>query len=512
MKKVIVLLFLIPGYLLQPTHSQNGFEILFDGVYSTYADIVVSSPNGNSFVIVSEIYPSTPWPQTVSYYIYKISPSGDTLRWTYKKQDTLIMYAQLLYDKVTGNILIYGIGNQLINNGTTAVNSFLWLASINEDFTLNWERTYHFAPLDYHYSFHSKFLQLSDSTFIVAFAAEKGAGGPGNRMTSIYRFNSTGDSLYYKEYPWYSSGLVYALTYAPDSSNIWIHYARYVSGDDNNNVNCQVIDINTYDSIMTYFYPLHNSTPIYEFSAPYSAKILSGNKFVAAGMYDIYNGQIVDYIGALKFDAEFNVLVEKMLTTGNTTDNIQIYPASDNCIDYVYPNQIYVSGAFKVPPGNFNYNDDWIYVTKLDDSLNIIWEKYLGGDAFYRVDGMCATYDGGVIVTGRRFDENINYLDYDGFLYKFDYNGYVGINDISTTKIKNAIIYPNPSENGIIYLRTAINNANFFIFDLSGKTVKNVPINKIITGIDIRSLLNGEYVWILINREKVVETGKFIKK
>ncbi len=506
MKISLITLIVFFGYCLGT--SQNTFKIMFEGNYSNYADVIVTTPEGTSFVIESNIAPSTPWPNTVTYYIYRVSPTGDTLRWDYQKEDTLIMYAQLLYDKVSESLLIYGIGVKLENGGGSAAGFFEWLACVSVDFEIKWEKTYNFFPEEYFPTFYDKFLQLSDSTFLLALYATDGPGGPGKRRNGILRFNSNGDSLQFKEFPWYSSGEVHSFTYSPDSSALWIHFSRYSS--ENCNRNCDVLDINTLDSITTYYYPFNTSGMFYSFGAPFSAKNLPDTTFVAAGMYDISEGSIISYIGAFKFDPEFNVIIENHLTEGIGPENIQTYTASDNCIDYVYPDQIYVGGAYYVPPGNFNPNDSWVYVAKFDQDMNMIWEKYLGGDAFYRADGMCATYDGGVIITGRRYDENINDYDYDGFLYKLDGNGYIGISEKSSLKVKNAIVYPNPA-NDKIFLRTAVKEAVLYVYNLAGEQLLNIDVQGLITTVNLNYLKPGEYLWTLRKSDTLIESGKFIK-
>ncbi len=488
--------------------SQNTFEIMFNGSYSNYADVIVTTPEGTSYMIESNIAPSTPWPKTVTYYIYRISPTGDTLRWDYQKEDTLIMYAQLLYDKVSESLFIYGIGVKLENGGGSAAGFFEWLVSVSVDFEIKWEKTYNFFPEDYFPTFYDKFLQLSDSTFLLALYATNGPGGPGKQTLGILRFNTLGDSLQYKDFPWYSSGEVRSFTFSPDSTALWIHFSRY--SPENCNRNCDVLEINSLDSITTYYYPLQTSGMFYSFGAPFSAKILPDTTFVAAGMYDKGYGTIISYIGGFKFDSEFNILVENLLTEGIGPENIQTYTASDNCIDYVYPDQIYVGGAYYVPPGNFNSNDSWVYVAKFDQDMNMIWEKYLGGDAFYRTDGMCATYDGGVILTGRRYDENINSYEYDGFLYKLDGNGYIGISEKSNLKVKSAIVYPNPVSDEL-FLRTAIKGAVFYVYNLAGKQVLNINVQGLITTVNLNYLKPGEYLWSLRTPDKLIESGKFIK-
>jgi hypothetical protein len=140
----------------------------------------------------------------------------------------------------------------------------------------------------------------------------------------------------------------------------------------------------------------------------------------------------------------------------------------------------------------------------------MIWEKYLGGDAFYRTDGMCATYDGGVILTGRRYDENINSYEYDGFLYKLDGNGYIGISEKSNLKVKSAIVYPNPVSDEL-FLRTAIKGAVFYVYNLAGKQVLNINVQGLITTVNLNYLKPGEYLWSLRTPDKLIESGKFIK-
>ena len=92
-------------------------------------------------------------------------------------------------------------------------------------------------------------------------------------------------------------------------------------------------------------------------------------------------------------------------------------------------------------------------VTKLDDDLNIIWERFFHIDGGFWLHSIEATDDGGCVILG----EVAILGKYHIILLKTDENGSInGINDKLSDKItKELILYPNPG-NEQLNIRTTI--------------------------------------------------------
>ena len=71
--------------------------------------------------------------------------------------------------------------------------------------------------------------------------------------------------------------------------------------------------------------------------------------------------------------------------------------------------------------------------------------------------------------------------------------------------------YPNPGKN-VLNIRTALQNAQVEIYDLSGKLIHKQQITDNITPITTTSWPSGTYIWKVISNGKEAESGKWIKQ
>jgi hypothetical protein len=125
----------------------------------------------------------------------------------------------------------------------------------------------------------------------------------------------------------------------------------------------------------------------------------------------------------IKTDIEGNILWEK--TYGGTAGEFwrRIISAPDN--------NFYLLGASGSGNGDISYdpypgsNDLWI--AKIDNLGNLIWEKIIGGGMIDMVESGTSTNDGGVVVFGwtgsQNGDVSVNYGIYDMWMVKFNSDG-----------------------------------------------------------------------------------------
>ncbi len=512
MKKVLFLYLVLIGLSFQNSSvfSQNTYEILFTGEESADAyGNILSLEDGSAFVPVGQMMAGATFPNTVEHYLYKISPYGDTTEWHFTKQDTLLGTYEILHDTLN-NLITHGIGWHIV--GGEILDWFFWIASITTDFEINWFKTYHFAPEKYSQHLSARLLKLKNNEYIHSGISEKQS--PHDWMRHIFRFNNEGDSLQLKLFPHMSGGMeIDALTYSPDSVDIFVHLRRFVSSEIKS-ANGDRIDFDSFDSLSFFNYPEHYSTPIFRFSPPYSAITYPDNTIIAAGNYyfKIYNNTVSYHaLGAFKFDNDFNILKEQHLAVSDP--DIQVRATTFNTIDYYDPGQIYVSGTFGEYGWGLFETNNWVYLAKLDGNFDLVWEKYLGGDAYYINEGMEACIDGGVMLSGLRYDENINNPnESDAYVWKLNSDGLVNIKEKSSLQIKQAIVFPNPSIDNRLYVRTALKNTTFVLYDGKGMELLRKKIVEKQSAIPVTTLPKGEYIWSLIQKNTIVEDGKWIKQ
>ena len=166
-----------------------------------------------------------------------------------------------------------------------------------------------------------------------------------------------------------------------------------------------------------------------------------------------------------------------------------------------------------LPPYGENHPSN-LYIAKVDTSLNIIWEKLIGGDAYYTAMNVIGTYDGGILMMASRNDitDNLNNLDIR--LVKLDSNGNITWSkDINQPKT-DIIVFPNPAHNTLNIVLSEyinVNNCKINVYNNLGQIVLNSSTNTNKTKIDIHGLKTGVYVLKIESENGWTKSKKFIK-
>ena len=181
------------------------------------------------------------------------------------------------------------------------------------------------------------------------------------------------------------------------------------------------------------------------------------------------------------------------------TDDGYLYQCSNGNV--IYPNSLYRSGLHLI-------------ITKTDMDLNVVWQKrYLRDGSAYGAFTSSVTTDGGFIVTGTRYNFNVdNRLDI--FVLKIDADGMVGMDEDSI--VDEIEVYPNPGKD-VLNIRTGLKDARVEVYDMNGRMVYGQEITDNITAINTSAWPSGGYVWRVIIGTSTgsvteAETGKWIKE
>ncbi len=311
----------------------------------------------------------------------------------------------------------------------------------------------------------------------------------------LFHLSADGDSLEYKTFKGDSAGVIMALTYSPDSLSYWLHtyYANY----EPTKPAAQVVVLNKqleYSKLM--YYPRW-------FYEDYYAKVLPGKKLIASGNYNDFDN---NYLASFIVDTGLNVLHEDYITDPDTP-----FMATRQCVDYFYPDQIYTGGTHnRSLYGKF---PTWFVLAKYNDELGLIYERYIGDSANYWLFNVTATSDSGVLLSGTRYDYWEPVARKKAIIMKLNPEGIiVGNEEIQTgVTIKKAIVYPNPGGNAL-YLRTALHNTTFVMFDMQGKPVIRQKIEQLISRFNMSRLPAGIYNWTLNDGKQMLESGKWVKQ
>ncbi|RKY53748.1 MAG: hypothetical protein DRP93_06110 [Candidatus Neomarinimicrobiota bacterium] len=191
------------------------------------------------------------------------------------------------------------------------------------------------------------------------------------------------------------------------------------------------------------------------------------------------------------------------------------YPASFGGLSYQNHDSIFIGGTKDFWIGYYNNWPSWFFVLQTDSMLNIRWERFYGGDAYYVMTKLKATKDGGCIAIGDRYDyKNTTEEERDIYILKLNSEGLLtNTPEKPQIQMHEALVFPNPGTN---YLKVRVAaqypQSTFELYDINGNKI----LSKSITGkwgrVETTFLPRGSYVYKIYNQKGLYETGKWVKQ
>jgi hypothetical protein len=222
-------------------------------------------------------------------------------------------------------------------------------------------------------------------------------------------------------------------------------------------------------------------------------------------------------VGFMKLDCTDSVLIQTYYGKEGDTNN---YPAVSNNGDFISKDNIYLGGTPNLIAEQYPWQaeDTWIMLNLLDSNLNLKWQQFYGGDAFYHLRELRATQDGGCLMVATRYDENTQFEEYDAFILKVDSSGIItSTDDHPVIPVNQLSIYPNPANDYTVVRYPGVFGSydkEILIYNTLGMNIKQVSASQDYdeTKIDIPGWPSGQYIVVLQIQGKKVMTGKFIKQ
>jgi hypothetical protein len=158
-----------------------------------------------------------------------------------------------------------------------------------------------------------------------------------------------------------------------------------------------------------------------------------------------------------------------------------------------------------------------VSVTKADMNLNVLSSHFYGGDRQYCPFSIIPTADGGCFVTGYSYDyiNNLPVGDYglDIFALKVNSEGLItDLPEQPEARAHDAILFPNPGRDFLnIQSGPQISGAQFTLYDMQGRPVLQENINTTQLRLQTSNLPAGTYPWQIVFKNKVIESGKWVK-
>jgi hypothetical protein len=321
----------------------------------------------------------------------------------------------------------------------------------------------------------------------------------------IFRFSSNGDSLSFRHFNYPTSQKSNAIMEKLDNTGYYMPIWGRIFSLNYYLSNMVELDYNfniTFEDTITNDLGRHNNIrkfneQQYLLSGQISPNTISGkNQLIAVEKLD------KDY-HAYNYQRVGPYLVDTVT-----------YPAWVQNMDFIDTNNIFVGGTVNIAMYPNPNQNSYLILANLDSELNKQWQYFYGYDKYYEMHGILATQDGGCLILATIFNFIDTEYERDILLIKVDSNGLItGTNSDPEFKISNAIIYPNP---GIEYLNIQsgpqITGAEFYLFDVNGKAVMVEKINNTQLKVNTAYLPSGTYPWHIVFKNKVIESGKWVKK
>jgi len=420
--------------------------------------------------------------------LFTFDENGDTSSISFQKPDTLFDIQSITEIKIEPfGYLLWG--KYYPNQGfSTEVIEVL----IRTDYEYNtlWEK--HF-DLGYNYvATCREVLQTKYDELLLA-------SNPDDFNMYMFKLSNEGDSIDFRHYGGDSAGTVQSLTYNFDSTAYLLH-TNGSHWQPNASSNRMIEIDSSLNQVDVVEYP-----EWYDMS--FKTVLWKDEQFLSGGdEWRTNTGVLKSYFAAYILNDSLGIEKTIRLTNPDTNSTSAWWRNMDTVGSYIY-----LGGTFG---GDYHSSNDssWYYVAMLDENLDLVYEKYIGGDKHYWCECVTATQDGGVFLSGACFGIDSIPQYHDAYFIKLDTIGLplnVSLDIIqSNTDVK---LYPNPGKEKINIINAPL-DSRIEIYNSSGLQVVVEDLNSQITSINASHLSTGIYIYLIRNERERIHSGKWIKK
>jgi hypothetical protein len=315
------------------------------------------------------------------------------------------------------------------------------------------------------------------------------------------RFSQTGDSLLYHRLNVTGTDVVFDVLEKPDASG---YYAFMVSDSIFYNVlytrECR-LEL-TEDLRPVEFRKLPSGM-----KGPYSAIRKNDSLYFLSSRIEENDGLYNDLQVGL-MDTAQNLYDQKLFGDFHVED----YPVTRHAIVSTNDGHLYLAGMYNAST-QFEYPNIFseVALVKMDEDMNLLWEKTYGGDAYYETRDMLCDNEQGVAIALRRYNKDVQTDEFDIAILRTDADGDVlFVRDLFQHN-KSVGLYPNPvSQHLNIDLPDDCSPQRIEIIDSRGRLVMT-PDPAQSRRVDASSLPAG-YYQIRVTGKNAVYTQSFVKQ
>jgi hypothetical protein len=233
----------------------------------------------------------------------------------------------------------------------------------------------------------------------------------------------------------------------------------------------------------------------------------SDTALIATGKYSPPN--IQRDVAAIKIDINNNLLASNVFGKQHDTIDFPGILAGAAIID---EDNIYIPGTSNVniPQHPFAQTPSWFMLNKVDGDLNLKWQKFYGGDAYYFLYSIIPTSDGGCVMMGTR-NNPANPMVIDAYILKVDPDGLVSVPEVEGgLQVREVILYPNPGTSQL-YIQTGHDDLELHFYTANGLLHFKDRINQFNHTVNTASWPAGTYLYQIVKGAEIMDSGKWIK-
>lgn len=497
-EKVFTLFFLLSPFLV-PSYSQ-GWELnikspddeaLYDAIEDKNGDYLLCGHIGNG-----------PFdPKAYDGYLVKVSPSGSVILSQRISSNGGRLFLGTPIEQADGYLVF---GTLIPASGLAQT-----LAVFKFDFNLveQWRRIY--GQIKYNTEQVQNAI-VDDQNNIIAIGTASGSSG---NAFFIYRFDSSGQSLKGHYFDYSPMDLTFDILQTDSGYKVFSEF-----------FGSKILNLDSTFAVLS-------TVPVDTFpTSPYiinfwrfniKAKWLNDSVYIAYARvhnleYFTQSGDKGMGVGVLWFTKNDSIIQSRIFGKSDTMD----VECNKGGLDFLYKSHIYAGSASEYDwnyPGfpSFSGKPSWYNLNRFDESGNIAWQKWYGGDANYYLPKVLATRDSGCLMVGTRFEQGVNVgKERDIYILKVDPNGhYVPLSVEEDPGHPECKIYPNPTSSAftIQLPNNRSRKVAIEIYNTMGEEVFSIanPNFPVATKIDFSTQPKGIYFIKAISGENVY-TGKVV--
>ena len=436
-------------------------------------------------------------------WVVKLQANG-TIEWQKSLGGSSDDVANSIQQTNDGGYIVAGY--TFSNNGDVSGNhgsSDCWIVKLNANGSLAWQKTFGGTGNDYAKSI----TQTNDNGFVIAAysASNDGnvTGNHGNTDYWILKLDAAGTLQWQKSLGGTAQDVATGIQQTDDG--------YVVAGWSNSNNG----DITGAHGDMDYWIVKLdlNGNLVWQKSLGGSSNdqvfsITKNNEeeYIVAGLSASNDGDVTENHDSdfwiVKLSASGNIIWQKTLGGSGVDRASDIIPVNGGYV---------VAGWTEASNGDVSENQGgWDYwITKIDFSGNLIWQKTLGGSGNDQAYSIQPSLDGGYFVSGVTFsnDGDVigNHGQADYWVVKLDTDPSLAISEHQN--IIDIKIYPNPTID-FLQISSKERIEAVTLFDLSGKKIADNTENEI----SLAAFPKGIYTVKITSENGKIETRKIIKK